>query len=95
MAKYGNQSFNESNAEEGISIYIHLPFCEQFCTFCACHKRITKQHSVETPYLESVLKEWNLYLDLFNQQPTTNNQQPKLKELHLGGGTPTFSRQKI
>lgn len=84
------KAFNESNAEEGISIYIHLPFCEQLCTFCACHKRITKQHSVETPYLESVLKEWNLYLDLFNQQPTTNNQQPKLKELHLGGGTPTF-----
>jgi len=84
------KSFNESNAEEGISIYIHLPFCENLCTFCACHKRITKQHSVETPYLESVLKEWNLYLELFNQQPTTDNHQPKLKELHLGGGTPTF-----
>lgn len=84
------RAFNESNAEEGISIYIHLPFCENLCTFCACHKRITKQHSVETPYLESVLKEWNLYLELFRQQPKTNNQQPKLKELHLGGGTPTF-----
>jgi oxygen-independent coproporphyrinogen-3 oxidase len=84
------RAFNESNADEGISIYIHLPFCENLCTFCACHKRITKQHSVETPYLESVLKEWNLYLELFRQQPTTNNQQPKLKELHLGGGTPTF-----
>ena len=84
------RAFNESNAEEGISIYIHLPFCENLCTFCACHKRITKQHSVETPYLESVLKEWNLYLELFRQQPTTYNQQPKLKELHLGGGTPTF-----
>lgn len=84
------RAFNESNADEGISIYIHLPFCENLCTFCACHKRITKQHSVETPYLESVLKEWNLYLELFRQQPTTYNQQPKLKELHLGGGTPTF-----
>ncbi|MCJ7935567.1 MAG: oxygen-independent coproporphyrinogen III oxidase [Chryseobacterium sp.] len=77
------RSFHESNAEEGISIYIHLPFCEALCTFCACHKRITKQHSVEVPYLESVLKEWKLYLDLFNERP-------KLKELHLGGGTPTF-----
>ncbi|MDF2551150.1 MAG: hemN [Chryseobacterium sp.] len=84
------RSFNESNSEEGISIYIHLPFCEALCTFCACHKRITKQHSVEIPYLESVLKEWKLYLDLFNQQPTTNNHKPILKELHLGGGTPTF-----
>jgi oxygen-independent coproporphyrinogen-3 oxidase len=77
------RSFNESNSEEGISIYIHLPFCEALCTFCACHKRITKQHSVEIPYLESVLKEWKLYLELFNGKP-------KLKELHLGGGTPTF-----
>lgn len=77
------RSFNESNSDEGISIYIHLPFCEALCTFCACHKRITKQHSVEIPYLESVLKEWKLYLELFNGKP-------KLKELHLGGGTPTF-----
>lgn len=77
------RSFNESNDAEGISLYIHLPFCEQLCTFCACHKRITKQHSVETPYLESVLKEWQLYLQLFGKKP-------KIKELHLGGGTPTF-----
>ena len=95
------RAFNESNAEEGISIYVHLPFCEQLCTFCACHKRITKQHSVETPYLESVLKEWNLYLDLFSQSAISNQQsaeqkaecgkqKAKLKELHLGGGTPTF-----
>lgn len=77
------RSFHESNAEEGISIYIHLPFCEALCTFCACHKRITKQHSVEIPYLESVLKEWKLYVELFEEKP-------KLKELHLGGGTPTF-----
>jgi len=95
------KSFNESNAEEGISIYIHLPFCENLCTFCACHKRITKQHSVETPYLESVLKEWKLYLNLFSQSAISNQQsaepkaesgkqKAKLKELHLGGGTPTF-----
>lgn len=78
------RSFKESNASEGISIYIHLPFCESLCTFCACHKRITKQHSVETPYLETVLQEWDLYLDLFN------GEVPIIKELHLGGGTPTF-----
>ena len=77
------KSFSESNREEGISLYIHLPFCESLCTFCGCNKRITKNHNVETPYLESVLKEWRLYLELF---PT----RPIIKELHLGGGTPTF-----
>ena len=76
-------SFNESNAVEGISIYIHLPFCESLCTFCACHKRITKQHSVESPYIETLLKEWDLYCDMFETRPL-------IKEIHLGGGTPTF-----
>ncbi|MEC5394432.1 oxygen-independent coproporphyrinogen III oxidase [Bergeyella sp. RCAD1439] len=83
------RSYKESNEKEGISIYIHLPFCEALCTFCACHKRITKQHSVEVPYIESVLKEWQLYLKLFSKEGG-EGQKPKLKELHLGGGTPTF-----
>ncbi|MCB0463771.1 MAG: coproporphyrinogen III oxidase, partial [Flavobacteriaceae bacterium] len=41
------QSFDESNIKEGISLYLHLPFCESLCTFCGCHKRITKRHEVE------------------------------------------------
>lgn len=77
------QAFQESNATEGISIYIHLPFCEQLCTFCGCHKRITKRHDVEEPYIHTVLKEWKLYCDIFTEKP-------RIKEIHLGGGTPTF-----
>ncbi|MGV6862030.1 MAG: oxygen-independent coproporphyrinogen III oxidase [Putridiphycobacter sp.] len=77
------KAFDESNDTEGISLYIHLPFCENLCTFCGCHKRITKQHSVEEPYIETVLKEWDLYCQLFEQKP-------RIKEIHLGGGTPTF-----
>lgn len=77
------KSFDESNEREGISLYIHLPFCESMCTFCGCHKRITKRHEVEAPYIKTVLKEWRLYCDLFGSKPI-------IKELHLGGGTPTF-----
>ena len=77
------KSFNESNALEGISLYIHLPFCESMCTFCGCNKRITKNHEVENPYILAVLKEWNLYCDLLPNKPI-------IKEIHLGGGTPTF-----
>lgn len=77
------QSFRECNASDGISIYIHLPFCESMCTFCGCSKRITKQHNVEEDYIKAVLKEWSLYLELFDTRPV-------IKELHLGGGTPTF-----
>ncbi|MBN2868264.1 MAG: oxygen-independent coproporphyrinogen III oxidase, partial [Flavobacteriaceae bacterium] len=77
------KAFNESNQEEGISLYIHLPFCESLCTFCGCNKRITKRHEVESPYIKAVLKEWDLYCELFDEKPI-------IKELHLGGGTPTF-----
>ena len=63
--------------------FIFLPFCESLCTFCGCHKRITKRHEVEHPYIEAVLKEWQLYCNLFPSKP-------KIKEIHLGGGTPTF-----
>jgi len=81
--KTAQKSFDESNQSEGISIYIHLPFCESLCTFCGCHKRITKRHSVEEPYIETVLKEWALYCDVLSEKP-------RIREIHLGGGTPTF-----
>ncbi|WP_160240931.1 oxygen-independent coproporphyrinogen III oxidase [Acinetobacter indicus] len=77
------RAFAESNASEGISLYIHLPFCESLCTFCGCHKRVTKRHEVEQPYIQAVLKEWDLYCQLLPDQPM-------IKEIHLGGGTPTF-----
>jgi len=68
---------------EGISLYVHLPFCESLCTYCGCNTRITKNHQVEVPYLDAVLKEWELYLQVLGDKP-------KIRELHLGGGTPTF-----
>lgn len=77
------QSFIESNTSEGISLYLHLPFCESLCTFCGCNKRITKRHEVENPYIEALLKEWELYCELLPKKPI-------VKEIHLGGGTPTF-----
>lgn len=77
------EQFDLFNKQEGISLYIHLPFCESLCTFCGCHKRITKRHEVEDPYIKAVLKEWQLYKQLLVDQPL-------IKEIHLGGGTPTF-----
>lgn len=71
------------NEKGALSIYIHLPFCENLCTFCACNKRITKNHKVEDRYTATVLKEWSVYR---KRMPF----QPVIKEIHLGGGTPTF-----
>ncbi|SIO54450.1 oxygen-independent coproporphyrinogen III oxidase [Chitinophaga niabensis] len=71
------------DTEEGISLYIHLPFCESLCTYCGCNKYITVNHGYESPYIDTLLKEWQLYRALFKYPP-------KIREVHLGGGTPTF-----
>ena len=75
--------FKQSNQKSGISLYIHLPYCESLCTYCGCNTRITKNHAVEDPYIKAIEKEWMMYEDLFFEKPI-------IKELHLGGGTPTF-----
>jgi len=77
------KAFDETNSKEGISIYIHLPFCQSLCTYCGCNTRITTNHKVEQPYIKAVLKEWEMYLGVLKDKP-------RIKELHLGGGTPTF-----
>lgn len=77
------ESLQELDPQEGISVYIHLPFCESLCTYCGCNTRITKNHKVEERYSEALLKEWQHYIDILGFRP-------KIKELHLGGGTPTF-----
>lgn len=77
------KNFNATNSQSGISVYIHLPYCESLCTYCGCNTRITKNHGVETPYINALLSEWANYLRVFEETPI-------IKEIHLGGGTPTF-----
>jgi len=76
-------SFDLSNSSNGISLYVHLPFCESLCTYCGCNTRITRNHQVEDPYIQALLKEWRLYRAVFVDKPV-------IREIHLGGGTPTF-----
>lgn len=75
--------YNQSKAQ-GLSIYIHLPYCENLCTYCGCNTRITKNHKVEEPYIDSLLKEWEMYRQLLGEESLL------IQEIHLGGGTPTF-----
>jgi len=77
------QKTAEYNKQYGISLYIHMPFCESLCTYCGCNKRITTNHNVEEEYIDALLKEWQLYCGLLGEKPV-------IRELHLGGGTPTF-----
>lgn len=77
----------KESSKKGLSLYIHLPFCENLCTFCGCNKRITKNHDVENIYIKALLKEWELYCKILSRKPI-------IKEIHLGGGTPTFFSSK-
>jgi oxygen-independent coproporphyrinogen III oxidase len=77
------KAYQQFGDEEGIHLYIHLPFCESLCTYCGCNKRITKNHEVEIPYVNAVMAEWELNL---SHLPI----KPKIAGVHLGGGTPTF-----
>ena len=80
---HAKRCFRESNDSEGVSVYIHLPFCETPCTFCGCCKKFTRNHVVEEPYVADVVSEWSMYCEHFGAKP-------RIKELHIGGGTPTF-----
>jgi oxygen-independent coproporphyrinogen III oxidase len=69
----------------GAAIYIHVPYCRSLCTYCGCNSRITTKTSVAQPYIKTVLKEWQLYVEGLGSSTSI-----PLTELHLGGGTPTF-----
>ena len=66
-----------------LSIYVHIPFCESLCYYCACNKIITKHHEKAEPYLRYLAKEVELYTNAIGMGQSVS-------QLHLGGGTPTF-----
>ncbi|CAN5154433.1 oxygen-independent coproporphyrinogen III oxidase [soil metagenome] len=66
-----------------LSIYVHIPFCESVCYYCACNKVITKHHERATPYLAALEAEVALHREVLGARQTVT-------QLHLGGGTPTF-----
>jgi oxygen-independent coproporphyrinogen-3 oxidase len=66
-----------------LSIYIHIPFCESLCYYCACNKIITKHHENAQPYLLYLAKEVALYTNAIGLGQSVS-------QLHFGGGTPTF-----
>ncbi|MGH1357372.1 MAG: oxygen-independent coproporphyrinogen III oxidase [Burkholderiaceae bacterium] len=74
-----------SNSSSPLSLYLHVPFCESLCYFCACNKMITRNHDKAEPYLRRVIKELDLVLDEIGQPR-------QVGQMHWGGGSPTFLR---
>jgi oxygen-independent coproporphyrinogen-3 oxidase len=66
-----------------LSLYVHIPFCESLCYYCACNKIITKHHDRAAPYLRYLSREVDLHIEHLGVGQTVT-------QLHLGGGTPTF-----
>ena len=66
-----------------LSVYVHIPFCESVCYYCACNKVVTRHYERAAEYLDAVERELELQLQSLGRgQPVT--------QVHLGGGTPTF-----
>jgi oxygen-independent coproporphyrinogen-3 oxidase len=66
-----------------LSLYVHIPFCDSLCYYCACNKIITKHHDRAAGYLEMLAREIELHVQELGRGQA-------LSQLHLGGGTPTF-----
>lgn len=66
-----------------LSIYVHIPFCESVCYYCACNKIITKHHDRAAEYLDALEAEIDLAV-------ASVGQGQQVSQLHFGGGSPTF-----
>ena len=74
---------NEDPIPRPLSLYIHIPFCDTVCFYCACNKIVTGDHRRAAPYLQHVYREIELQAALFDPDR-------RVEQLHWGGGTPTF-----
>jgi oxygen-independent coproporphyrinogen-3 oxidase len=70
-------------ADTPVSLYMHLPFCESLCLFCACNVVITKDHSAAPPYLTTLKRE------IEHVAAHVDRSRPVV-QFHWGGGTPTY-----
>src|SRR5678815_3508470 len=74
---------SQDSSSGPLSLYVHIPFCESLCYYCACNKIITKHRERAAPYLEALDTELALVVEsLGTGRPAS--------QLHFGGGSPTF-----
>ncbi|MDM7860497.1 oxygen-independent coproporphyrinogen III oxidase [Alteromonas sp. ASW11-36] len=75
-----------TSAGEGLSLYVHIPFCHSLCYYCGCNKVVTRHPEKADRYLEYLEKEIALNQHSFRHHV--------VKQLHLGGGTPSFLSER-
>lgn len=83
-SEYVKKIIQSNERKTPLSLYFHIPFCENACHFCGCNVIITRRKEVTGPYLEHLYREMELYKNLID----TNSR--KVVQLHWGGGTPNY-----
>lgn len=78
------QALSSVKGGSPLSLYFHIPFCENLCHFCGCMKFITKDHSRSREYVDHLLKEIDLVASL------TPPESRIVSQMHFGGGSPNF-----
>lgn len=95
-----SREFGEIGLKDGLSslfsvpetpalLYVHMPYCQKQCWFCTCHVEISNDYEDVKKYLQYLYKEIDLYRKFFGSRGVT----PNFKEIHLGGGSPTFMKE--
>jgi len=79
----GRRELHEHKAAAPLSMYVHIPFCESVCYYCACNKVITRHHERAAEYLQALDVEIELHRVALGAPQTVS-------QLHFGGGSPTF-----
>ena len=77
--------------DSSVLLYFHIPFCEEICNFCICSKTRTKDYSRVNDYLQNILF---AEIDLLARLIQDNDLSINVEEIFLGGGSPTFMREK-
>ncbi|HWQ37223.1 MAG TPA: oxygen-independent coproporphyrinogen III oxidase [Burkholderiales bacterium] len=90
---FGEQQFrswlarrNIGSINQPLSVYVHIPFCENICFYCGCNKVVTRDHRKSEKYIKYLLRELAQVGELLGTERRTC-------QLHWGGGTPTFLSQ--
>ena len=84
--KFGPVEYREALRQSrslDLSLYVHIPFCESLCTYCACNREVRRDHSVVEPYLDALEREADALAEALGSAR-------RGVQLALGGGTPTY-----
>ncbi|OZI70750.1 oxygen-independent coproporphyrinogen III oxidase [Bordetella genomosp. 12] len=82
-ARQWSQALSARGGQQALSLYVHIPFCDSVCYYCACNKVVTRHHERAARYIAALTREMAMQAELLGGRAMVT-------QLHFGGGTPTF-----